>query len=101
LRQVIIDLTIVDTVHRGNESFDAAADVQHARYEDLATRLGMTFFAVPISTHGLLHAEADRFIEHVAKSVPRLRRGDFSRDLSAAIQTALLEGNSLIVVRRL
>jgi len=97
LRQIIIDLTIVDTVHRGEEALDDASDTKNAKYEELAKSLGMRFFAVPISTYGLLHAEAAAFIEHVSHSVPVHRRSHFVRDMRCAIQHALLEGNSLIV----
>jgi len=97
IKQVIIDLTVVDDVHGGAGVFDRSADWKHKKYGDLADDLRMEFFAVPISTYGRLHDDAVDFIGHVSSKVPIQRRSLFTKELRCAIQHALLQGNSEIV----
>jgi len=101
LKQAIIDLTVVDDVHRGTSVFDAAADFKSEKYNDLAEELRMRFFAVPVSTYGTLHQDAVDFIDHLAEKVPVHRRALFRNELRCAIQHALLQGNSEIMDRYL
>ena len=101
LKQAIIDLTVVDDVHRGTSVFDAAADFKAEKYSDLAEELRMRFFAVPVSTYGTLHQDAVDFIDHLAEKVPVHRRALFRNELRCAIQHALLQGNSEIMDRYL
>ena len=96
-RQVIIDLTIVDGVHRGLGAVDDAADFKREKYTALAEQKGMRFFAVPMSTYGHMHQEAINLVNHVADHIHIHRRAAFREDMRCAMQHALLAGNSDVV----
>ena len=97
-RQVIIDFTVVNDVYANDaEALRTAAEEKHAKYDDLAERLNMRLFAVPVSAFGRLHDETVLFIHHLAKEVNQYRRADFVRDMKVAIQHAILLGNAQTV----
>jgi hypothetical protein len=96
--QIIIDFTVVDDVYSCNpEGLRAAAVIKHNTYDEMAERLHMTFFAVPISAYGRLHDETVKFIHVLAKEVNQYRRTDIIKELRNAIQKALLVGNARTV----
>ena len=82
---------------RTAEALRTAAEEKHAKYDDLAERLKMRLFAVPVSAFGRLHDETVLFIHHLAKEVNQYRRADFVRDMKVAIQHAILLGNAQTV----
>ena len=97
-RQVIIDFTVVNDVYANDaEALRTAAEEKHAKYDELAERLNMRLFAVPVSAFGRLHDETVSFIHHLAKEVNQYRRADFVRDMKVAIQHAILLGNAQTV----
>jgi hypothetical protein len=97
-KQIIIDLTVIDDVYASEEdALASAAKHKHATYDAMAERLGMIFFAVPISAYGRLHDESLKFIHHLARQVNQYRRNDFITELRTTIQQALLKGNAQTV----
>ena len=94
--QMFVDVTIVDDVFSCDpEALKRACDEKHQKYDALAEDLKMSFFAVPLSSFGKLHAEAHRFIDAIAaKCVNQFRRSDFKKDVRSAMQHALLKGTA-------
>ena len=101
VRQIIIDVTVVDDVYTGNpDALQLAANEKHGtrQYDALAEHLNMDFFAVALSSYGKLHSESHRFIERIAlKCVNQFRRRQFKKDMRSAIQHALLKGTSDVI----
>ncbi len=99
VRQVIIDVTVIDDVYTGDpDALQLASVEKHGHYDALADALKMDFFAVPLSSYGKLHSESHRFIDRIAmKCVNQFRRRQFKRDMRSAIQHALLKGTSDVV----
>ncbi len=90
-------LVINDVYANDADALRTAAEEKHARYDDLAERLKMRLFAVPVSAFGRLHDETVAFIHHLAKEVNQYRRADFVRDMKVAIQHAILLRNAQTV----
>ena len=101
-KQALTDVTVVNDVAANDGTLlDQAAHEKHGKYDDFADSLNMSFWALPVSTFGKLHHEFDRFIEHIANSLPSARRRDFRQEVRTAIQHALLVGNSRVVDKAL